>query len=73
MNNAMRLLFITINYYYSLGDRFGQICAKVGLVYFLKKFRVEKCHRTQDPLVLDPKSPFMTPVEGLQLRVKKLV
>ncbi|CAG9771176.1 unnamed protein product [Ceutorhynchus assimilis] len=55
-----------------IGDRFGQICAKVGLVYFLRKFKVEKCDLTQDPIILDAKSPFMTPVKGLQLRIRKL-
>ncbi|XP_030752443.1 cytochrome P450 6j1-like [Sitophilus oryzae] len=55
-----------------IGDRFGQICAKVGLVHFLRKFKVEKCHLTQEPLVLDPKSPFITPIHGLQLKIKKV-
>ncbi|XP_076271486.1 cytochrome P450 6g1-like [Rhynchophorus ferrugineus] len=55
-----------------IGDRFGQISAKVGLVHFLKKYKVEKCHLTQDPLVLDAKSPFMTPVNGLHLRIETI-
>ncbi|XP_050307090.1 cytochrome P450 6k1-like [Anthonomus grandis grandis] len=54
-----------------IGDRFGQICAKVGLVHFLRSFQVERCDLTPVPLVLNPKSPFMTPVNGLRLRVKK--
>ncbi|KAG5871669.1 hypothetical protein JTB14_032274 [Gonioctena quinquepunctata] len=55
-----------------IGDRFGMICAKVGLVYFLKKFKVEKCEETPSPLVLDPKSPFMLPIDGLKMLVTKL-
>lgn len=55
-----------------IGDRFGQICAKVGLVFFLRKFRVERCDLTQVPLVLDPRSPFMTPVEGLRVKVTRI-
>ncbi|KAL1500888.1 hypothetical protein ABEB36_006309 [Hypothenemus hampei] len=55
-----------------IGDRFGQIGAKVGLVYFLKHFRVEKCEFTQTPLILDPRTPFMVPIGGLKLKVTKI-
>ncbi|XP_049822544.1 cytochrome P450 6k1-like isoform X2 [Aethina tumida] len=55
-----------------IGDRFGGICAKVGLVYFLRKYRVEKCPTTPVPVVLEPKSPFMTPIHGLPMIVRKL-
>nr|XP_023022352.1 cytochrome P450 6k1-like isoform X2 [Leptinotarsa decemlineata] len=55
-----------------IGDRFGLICAKVGLVYFLKKYRVESCKETPTPLILDPKSPFMLPINGLKMVVTKV-
>ncbi|CAH1117985.1 unnamed protein product [Phaedon cochleariae] len=55
-----------------IGDRFGLICAKVGIVYFLKKFKVEKCEDTPVPLILNPKSPFMMPLDGLKMVVTKV-
>ncbi|XP_018562133.1 cytochrome P450 6k1 isoform X1 [Anoplophora glabripennis] len=54
-----------------IGDRFGLICAKVGIVFFLRYFKVEKCEDTPVPLVLNPKSPFMMPIKGLKMTVKK--
>ncbi|CAH2010411.1 unnamed protein product [Acanthoscelides obtectus] len=55
-----------------IGDRFGLICAKVGIIYILRKFRVERCETTPDPVVLDPKSPFMMPLGGLNMILKKV-
>ncbi|ENN77453.1 hypothetical protein YQE_06277, partial [Dendroctonus ponderosae] len=55
-----------------IGDRFAQVCARVGIICILKRFTVEKCHLTPDPLVLNPRSPFMQPVNGLQLKIRKL-
>lgn len=54
------------------GDRFGLICAKVGLAFFVKHYKVEKCEDTPVPLILNPKSPFMMPIEGLKMRVKRV-
>lgn len=61
------IIFFTI-----AGDRFGLICAKVGLTFFIKHFKVEKCEDTPVPLILNPKSPFMMPIEGLKMVVKKV-
>nr|AZR39452.1 cytochrome P450 [Agasicles hygrophila] len=55
-----------------IGDRFGAICAKIGLVYILRKYKVERCEETPIPLVLNPRSPFMVPLDGLKMIVTKL-
>ncbi|KAJ8979339.1 hypothetical protein NQ317_006975 [Molorchus minor] len=55
-----------------IGDRFGLICAKVGLTYFVKNFKVERCSETPVPLTLNPKSPFMMPMRALKMIVKKV-
>lgn len=65
--------YLTLNIFFLItGDRFGLICAKVGLVYFLKKFKVEACDQTPVPLLLNPKTPFMVPRNPLMMTVKKL-
>ncbi|CAG9864387.1 unnamed protein product [Phyllotreta striolata] len=55
-----------------IGDRFGLICAKMGLVYALRRFRFERSVETPTPLVLNPRTPFMMPLDGLKMRVEKL-
>lgn len=55
-----------------IGERFALIGAKVGLIHLIRKFKVEKCHLTEERLELDPKSPFLIPIKGLQLRVTKI-
>ncbi|XP_056647967.1 cytochrome P450 6k1-like isoform X2 [Diorhabda sublineata] len=55
-----------------IGDRFGLICAKIGLVYFLQQFKVEQCEDTPVPLVLNPRTPFMVPLNGLKMTVTQI-
>lgn len=55
-----------------IGERFAMIGAKVGLIHLIRKFKVEKCHLTEERLELNPKSPFTIPIKGLQLRVSKI-
>ncbi|CAG9832422.1 unnamed protein product [Diabrotica balteata] len=53
------------------GDRFGLICAKIGLVYFLRKFKIDRCAETPDKMLLNPRSPFMVPLNGIKMTVHK--
>ncbi|XP_072381103.1 cytochrome P450 6k1-like [Diabrotica undecimpunctata] len=55
-----------------IGDRFGLICAKIGLVYFLRKFKIDRCAETPDKMLLNPRSPFMVPLNGIKMTVHKV-
>lgn len=59
-------------YFFVLGDRFGLLSGKVGIIYVLSQFRVERCPLTPDPVVLDPKSPFLIPIGGLPMKIVKI-
>nr|QZM07467.1 cytochrome P450 monooxygenase CYP345F10 [Lasioderma serricorne] len=55
-----------------IGDRFGLLSGKVGVIHILKDFAVEKCAETPFPLVLNPKSPFIAPIAGLPMKLVRV-
>lgn len=55
-----------------IGDRFAVLSGKVGIIYVLKKFRVEKHQQTPDPVEFHPKSPFLIPTKGLPLKLVEI-
>lgn len=55
-----------------LGDRFGLLSGKVGLIYILSKFRVERCEETPGEVAFHPKSPFLAPIGGLPMKIVQI-
>lgn len=54
------------------GDRFALLSGKVGIIYILRRFRVEKHADTPDPIQFQTKSPFLIPTEGLPLKLVEI-
>lgn len=54
------------------GDRFALLSGKVGIIYVLTRFRVEKHPETPDPVEFHPKSPFLIPTKGLPLKLVEI-
>ncbi|CAH0558020.1 unnamed protein product [Brassicogethes aeneus] len=55
-----------------IGIRFALMAAKLAIVMVLRKFKVEKSADTPMDIVIKPFSPFMTPKNGLSMRIRKL-
>lgn len=55
-----------------IGLRFGLMQTKIALVQILLNFRVLPTEKTPIPLVFEPKSPILTPPNGMWLKLEKL-
>lgn len=56
-----------------IGMQFGQMLIKLGLIKFLKKYKISHCERTaKNPLELEPNSVVPLLKEGFLLKIDKL-
>lgn len=55
-----------------IGQRFGKIQVKVGIVSLLRNFKYTACKKTQVPYKMDLRSYISDPVDGIFLEVSKL-
>ncbi|XP_056644763.1 uncharacterized protein LOC130450412 [Diorhabda sublineata] len=53
-----------------LGERFGLMATKLGVIYTLIKFEVEPCEQTPDPVVFEAKSLVLQSKVGLPMKFK---
>jgi cytochrome P450 family 6 len=55
-----------------IGERFGLLQVKVGLVKLLTNFDIAVCHKTTIPMKFKPNAPFIAPIDGMWLKIKRL-
>lgn len=55
-----------------LGMRFGLMQSKLGIVKLLQNFEISTSSKTPIPMKFTPASPFLAPVGGMSLTMKKL-
>ncbi|XP_063703577.1 cytochrome P450 6a2-like [Culicoides brevitarsis] len=55
-----------------IGIRFGMMQVRLGIITFLKNFRVEVCEKTAPVIKLAPTSPMLLPKHGIQLKISKI-
>ncbi|XP_062137470.1 probable cytochrome P450 6a14 [Drosophila sulfurigaster albostrigata] len=55
-----------------IGERFGKMQAKIGLVSLLRHFKFSASKYTEVPLVLDPSSLPLSSKNGIHLKVERL-
>lgn len=48
-----------------LGMRYGVLQVKLAVVEMIRNFVIKPSHKTQSPVVLDPKNFLLTPIGGL--------
>ncbi|KAG5884499.1 hypothetical protein JTB14_034563 [Gonioctena quinquepunctata] len=56
-----------------IGERFGMLSTKLGLVHVLSKFEVEKCSETPCRVEFEPKSFVLQSKIGLSMRFKDII
>jgi len=54
-----------------IGERFGLMSSKLGIIYILQNFKVERSSKTKDPLIFG-RSALLQAKDGVQLKFKKL-
>lgn len=55
-----------------IGMRFGLMQSKLAIVKLVQNFEFEPTEKTPIPMKFIPSSPFLSPVGGMWLKVKKL-
>jgi len=55
-----------------IGERFGKMQAKIGLISLLRHFKFGISDRTEIPLILDLKSFPLAPKNGIHLKVERI-
>lgn len=55
-----------------IGERFGMLQVKLALVKLLTNFDLSVCERTTIPMEFKASAPFMAPVDGMFLKVKRI-
>lgn len=55
-----------------IGLRFGKMQAKIGLVSLLQRFKFGVSKRTEIPLILDTRSPFLSAKNGIHLKLERI-
>uniref|UniRef100_A0A336MGL0 CSON000236 protein n=1 Tax=Culicoides sonorensis TaxID=179676 RepID=A0A336MGL0_CULSO len=55
-----------------LGIRFGMMQTRLGIVTFLRNFKVTKCDKTIPSIELSPTSPMLIPKHGITLNIAKI-
>ncbi|CAH1108301.1 unnamed protein product [Psylliodes chrysocephalus] len=55
-----------------IGERFGRLSTKLALIYVLKKFEIEACDSSPDPVKFEPKCFLFASTVGLPLKFKLL-
>jgi cytochrome P450 family 6 len=55
-----------------IGMRFGLMQSKIGIVKLVKNFEFAPTEKTPIPMKFIPSSPFLSPVGGMCLKVKKI-
>ena len=53
--------------------RFGLMQTKVGLVSLLSKYQLSVSKKTPIPIVFEPRSFVLSPVDGMWLQIRKRV
>lgn len=56
-----------------IGERFGLMATKLGLLYTLMKFEVERCEQTPDPVIFEAKSFVLQSKVGLPMKFKYII
>ena len=54
-----------------VGERFGMLGTKLGLIHILSEFEVEKTHDTPEPLQFEAKSLVLASKVGLPMKFRK--
>lgn len=52
--------------------RFGLMQTRVGLITLLKNYRFEIASETLIPMKFDPKSFFLSPIGGMNLKISEV-
>ena len=55
-----------------IGERFGMLQVKIGLVKLLTNFDISVCHKTTIPMRFKPAAPFIAPIDGMTLKIRQL-
>lgn len=55
-----------------IGERFGMLQVKLALVKLLTNFDFSVCHKTTIPMEFKPTAPFLCPIDGMTIKVKRL-
>lgn len=55
-----------------IGMRFGMMQSKLGIVKILQNFELSPSEKTPIPIKFVPSSPFLAPVGGMHLKLKKI-
>lgn len=55
-----------------IGERFGMLQVKLALVKLLTNFDFSVCHKTTIPMKFKAAAPFLAPIDGMTLKVKRL-
>ncbi|KAH8410922.1 hypothetical protein KR222_009838, partial [Zaprionus bogoriensis] len=55
-----------------IGERFGKMQAKIGLVSLLRRFKFSPSSQTQIPLVFNTLSGLVQPLDGIHLKVERI-
>ncbi|KAG5669758.1 hypothetical protein PVAND_000052 [Polypedilum vanderplanki] len=55
-----------------IGERFGYMQSKIGLISLLLNFKFHPTEKTQVPMIFDKRSPILAPPDGMWLKVEKL-
>lgn len=55
-----------------IGMRFGMMQSKVAIVKLLQNYELSTCDKTTIPMKFVPSSPFLAPVGGMWLELKKI-
>ena len=55
-----------------LGLRFGLMQVKLGILKLINNYEFTVCHKTTIPMKFVPSSPFLAPVNGMWLTVKRI-
>lgn len=54
-----------------IGERFGMLQVKLTLVKLLTNFDFSVCHKTTIPMKFKATAPFLAPIDGMTLKVKR--
>ncbi|XP_059610772.1 uncharacterized protein LOC132257759 [Phlebotomus argentipes] len=52
-----------------VGMRFGMMQTRVGLAHLLQKYRIKTSPNTPNPIIFDPRSTVLSPIEGMCLNI----
>lgn len=56
-----------------IGARFGETQAKIEIIRMISTYKLSVCTKTEVPILMDPSSKFIKPLNGIVLEVEKIL